>query len=117
MHRARWQCRRERVGQGLGSAAEPEEDGRVGIGVGCQRRGPLRAEPGATDVEIGPKAVVGAGTTVGDGALIEASALHDNCFIGDGAVVRGSILAAGVVVEAGQHHLVARAQRPAQARA
>ncbi len=52
------------------------------------------------DAEVGPKAVIGIGTQVGAGALVEASALHQGCFVGDRAVVRGSILAADAVVEA-----------------
>ena len=50
---------------------------------------------------IGPRAVLAPGTSIGEAATVESSALHPACRIGAGASVRGSILAAGAVVEDG----------------
>ncbi len=51
--------------------------------------------------EIRAPAVIGSGSRVGDGAVIERSVLLDRCLVGEGAVVSNSILSAGVTVEAG----------------
>ena len=50
---------------------------------------------------IGPRAVLGTGTSVGEGATVTGSALHPACRIGAGATVTGSILSAGAIVEEG----------------
>ena len=57
----------------------------------------------AAGAEIGPRAVLGAGCSVGEGSRVQGSALHPACRIGEGAVVQDSILSAGVVVEDGAH--------------
>ncbi|HZA89379.1 MAG TPA: NDP-sugar synthase [Solirubrobacterales bacterium] len=53
------------------------------------------AESGA---RIGSMAVVGPGCEIGDGAVIERSAIHRGCRIGAGARVIGALLASGVEV-------------------
>jgi len=55
----------------------------------------------ADDATIGRRAVIRAGSRIGDGAEIAESVLLDGCVIDAGAHVRGSILAAGVNVGEG----------------
>jgi mannose-1-phosphate guanylyltransferase len=52
----------------------------------------------ATGATIGPRAVLGQGCRVADGAQIHESVALDGCVVGEGARVRGSILSAGVEV-------------------
>ncbi len=54
-----------------------------------------------TSAEIGPRAVVRSGCTIGEDARVTSSVLLERCAIGAGARVRDSILAAGVSVGAG----------------
>jgi mannose-1-phosphate guanylyltransferase len=42
--------------------------------------------------------VIGAGSEIGEGAIVEGSVLLDGCRIGDGARISGSILSADVEV-------------------
>lgn len=64
---------------------------------------PFLVESGATvgAAAIGPRAVVGEGCEVEDGARITGSVLHGRCRIGSDALVEDAILAAGVEVGAG----------------
>lgn len=62
------------------------------VGAGAE------VETGAT---IGPRAVLGSGCQVADGAVIRDSVVLDGCKIGEGARVSGSILSAGAEVAAG----------------
>jgi mannose-1-phosphate guanylyltransferase len=62
------------------------------VGEGCEL---------AADAELRTPYVLGRGSRVGDGAVIERSVLLDRCVVEEGAVVSNSILSAGVTVEAG----------------
>jgi mannose-1-phosphate guanylyltransferase len=62
------------------------------VGVGCTISGSAR---------LGPRAVVSAGSVVGDRAAVSGSVLLDGCTIGEAASVSGSILAAGAIVDPG----------------
>jgi mannose-1-phosphate guanylyltransferase len=62
------------------------------VGAGTEVAG------GAT---VGPRAVLGQGCRVGDGAEIRESVVLDGCLVGEGARVNGSILSAGVEVAPG----------------
>jgi len=55
----------------------------------------------AASAEVGPRAVVGAGCRIGEGASVRDSVLLDNCVVGEGAAVSGSILSAGTEVAPG----------------
>jgi mannose-1-phosphate guanylyltransferase len=55
----------------------------------------------ATGATIGPRAVLGRGCRIGDGAEVRGSVVLDGCVVGEGAKVGGSILAAGVQVSPG----------------
>src|SRR6185312_14831350 len=55
----------------------------------------------ADDAEVGPRAVLGAGCRVGQGARVRDSVLLDGCVVGAGASVSDSILSAGVTVPDG----------------
>ena len=55
----------------------------------------------ADDAEVGPRAVLGAGCRVEQGARVRDSVLLDGCLVGAGARVSDSILSAGVVVPDG----------------
>jgi mannose-1-phosphate guanylyltransferase len=55
----------------------------------------------AAEATVGPRAVVGAGCRIGDGAEVSESVLFEGCLLGEGARVVGSILAAGAEVPAG----------------
>jgi mannose-1-phosphate guanylyltransferase len=55
----------------------------------------------ATGARIGPRAVLGRGCSVGEGAEIRDSVVLDGCLVGEGARISGSILSAGVEVAAG----------------
>jgi mannose-1-phosphate guanylyltransferase len=54
-----------------------------------------------TTASVGPRAVLGSGTQVGERAEIRESILLAGCMVGEGARLAGSILAPGVVVESG----------------
>ena len=82
-------------GRYVADGAEVDRDATV---AGSPGSTPTRGRGGAT---IGPRAVIGAGTSVGEGARVESSALHPACRIGADASVTGAILAAGAVVEDG----------------
>jgi mannose-1-phosphate guanylyltransferase len=62
------------------------------VGEGCEI---------SESAEIRSPAVIGGGSRVGDGAVIERSVLLDRCVVGDGAMVSNTILSAGVTVETG----------------
>jgi mannose-1-phosphate guanylyltransferase len=55
----------------------------------------------ADGVELGPRAVIGPGCRVAEGAEIRASVLLGGCVVGEGARVADSILSPGVTVAAG----------------
>jgi mannose-1-phosphate guanylyltransferase len=55
----------------------------------------------AGDARIGPRAVLGRGSSVASDATVEGSVLLPGCSVGAGATLRNSILAAGVEVAAG----------------
>jgi translation initiation factor eIF-2B subunit epsilon len=55
----------------------------------------------AQTASIGRDVLIGSGTSVGDGAVVERTTVGRNCAIGAGAVITGSILFAGVKVGAG----------------
>jgi mannose-1-phosphate guanylyltransferase len=55
----------------------------------------------ATSATVGPRAVLGAGCQIKDGAEVRGSVLLDGCAVGEGARVVGSILAPGVEVGPG----------------
>jgi mannose-1-phosphate guanylyltransferase len=55
----------------------------------------------AGDATVGPRAVIGAGCRVEEGATVRDSVLLDGCVVGDGATVEGSILSAGAEVAPG----------------
>jgi mannose-1-phosphate guanylyltransferase len=80
--------------------AEPRPVGAAGVRiVGPVVFGPgVRVMPGATIV--GPTSI-GAGSTIGSGALVSRSAVWAGCTIGDGAVVDRGLLTEGAVVEPG----------------
>ena len=52
----------------------------------------------ASGAKLGPRAVVGTATEIGERAVVTESVLHRGCRIGAGAEIRGAILAAGVEV-------------------
>ena len=51
-----------------------------------------------TGAQVGPLAVLGAGSEVGAGSLVERAVLHDNVRVGADCVVRASVLGEGVEV-------------------
>ena len=55
----------------------------------------------AAGATIGPRAVLGQGCRVADGAEVRESVVLDGCVVGEGARVSGSILSAGVEVAPG----------------
>jgi mannose-1-phosphate guanylyltransferase len=55
----------------------------------------------AAGATIGPRAVLGQGCRVADGAEVRESVVLDGCAVGEGARVSGSILSAGVEVAPG----------------
>jgi mannose-1-phosphate guanylyltransferase len=55
----------------------------------------------AAGATIGPRAVLGQGCRVADGAEVRESVVLDGCAVGEGAKVTGSILSAGVEVAPG----------------
>ncbi len=55
----------------------------------------------ASGATIGPRAVIGAGSRILDGAAVRQSVVDSGCSLGEGAVVEGAILAPGVDVGAG----------------
>jgi mannose-1-phosphate guanylyltransferase len=55
----------------------------------------------AADARVGPRAVIGSGTSLAQGASVVDSVLDSGCSIGEDAGVTGSILARGVVVGTG----------------
>ena len=55
----------------------------------------------AAGATIGPRAVLGQGCRVADGAEVRESVVLDGCMVGEGARVSGSILSAGVEVAPG----------------
>ncbi len=65
-----------------------------GMHVGAE----VQIADGAT---VGPRVVLGSGSRVEAGAEVRDSVLLDRCVVGEGARVSGSILSAGVVLEAG----------------
>lgn len=65
---------------------------------GVLRAGDLQMAPGA---RISKPAVIGAGCSIGPGAVVERSVLWDGVTVGPNAVVRDSILASGVHVGPG----------------
>jgi mannose-1-phosphate guanylyltransferase len=62
------------------------------VGEGCEI---------SDEADIRSPSVIGRGSRVDDGAVIERSVLLDGCVIEEGATVSNSILSAGVTVEAG----------------
>jgi mannose-1-phosphate guanylyltransferase len=80
-----------------GSLIEDEVD----VADGAEIVAPVMVE-GRTTVasgaKLGPRAVIGTASEIGERAVIEASALHRGCRVGAGAEIRGAILAAGVEV-------------------
>jgi mannose-1-phosphate guanylyltransferase len=55
----------------------------------------------AADAEVGPRAVVSSGCSVGAGAVVRESVLLEGCSVEEGATVSGSILSGGAAVAAG----------------
>ena len=84
---ANWDILEGRVETIHGGFDEPKM-----VGEGCE------VSPGA---ELRSPCVIGRGSRIGDGAVIERSVLLDGCTIEEGAVVRNSILSAGVTVGGG----------------
>lgn len=84
---ANWDILEGRVETALGELDEPRM-----VGQGCEI---------AEDAELRPPYVIGSGSRVGDGAVIERSVLLDRCTVEEGAGVRSSILGAGVTVGSG----------------
>ena len=81
---ANWDILEGRVETVHGSFAEPKM-----VGEGCQI---------AEGAELRMPCVIGRGSRVGDGAVIERSVLLDGCTVEEDAVVKNSILSAGVTV-------------------
>jgi mannose-1-phosphate guanylyltransferase len=74
------------VAEGADVTAPALIEGDVAIGAGAQ---------------VGPRAVVGRGSTVSADAVVEGSVMLPGCSIGEGATLRNSILAAGVEIAPG----------------
>ena len=55
-----------------------------------------------SNAELGPDTTLGDRCTVAPGAVVRDAALHDDVAVGEGASVVGSIVGAGVAVEAGR---------------
>jgi mannose-1-phosphate guanylyltransferase/phosphomannomutase len=81
---------------GAGAEVDPTAvlESPVLIGDNC------RVGPAA---RIGAYTVLGANVRVGDGADIERSILHDNCYIGTGAYVRGAVVGRSCELRRGAH--------------
>jgi mannose-1-phosphate guanylyltransferase len=79
---------------GLGVDEHAEVDGAAVL------EAPLLVESGAhvAAAAVGPRAIVGAGCEVADGARVSGSVLHSRCHVGADAVIEDSILGAGVEV-------------------
>ena len=84
---ANWDILEGRVETAHGKFDDPRM-----VGEGCHI---------AEGAELRPPCVIGSGSRVGDGAVIERSVLLDRCTIEEGAVVSNSILSAGVTVGRG----------------
>jgi mannose-1-phosphate guanylyltransferase len=84
---ANWDILGGRVETIHGRPSEPKM-----VGEGCDV---------SKDAELRLPCVIGSGSRVGDGAVIDRSVLLDRCVVEEGAVVSNSILSAGVTVEAG----------------
>ena len=84
---ANWDILEGRVETVHGRFAEPKM-----VGEDCQI---------AEGAELRTPCVVGSGSRIGDGAVIERSVLLDDCRVEEGAAVRNCILSAGVTVGGG----------------
>jgi mannose-1-phosphate guanylyltransferase len=84
---ANWDILEGRVETVLGQLDEPRM-----VGEGCEV---------SAAAELRAPYVIGRGSRVGDGAVVERSVLLDGCVVEDDAVIANSILSSGVRVEAG----------------
>jgi mannose-1-phosphate guanylyltransferase len=104
---ASWDILEGRVKTGVRSRLDGAglvvEDGE-GISPAAEVRPPALVEREVTALEraaIGPRAVVGRGSRIGEGAILSSSVVFRDCEIGAGATLEAAILAAGVEVGEG----------------
>jgi mannose-1-phosphate guanylyltransferase len=76
----------------------------AGVADGADVTGPALVEGDVTidaGARVGPRAVLGRGSTVSADAVVEGSVMLPGCSVGEGATLRNSILAAGVEIAPG----------------
>jgi mannose-1-phosphate guanylyltransferase len=93
---------RTRTGERLDEAGLLVEPGNLDAAATIQPPGLVEAEvAAAAEASIGPRAVVGRGSRLEEGAVVESSVVLPGSTIGAGATVAGSILAPGVRIGEG----------------